>query len=96
MQDFFTSQWVLRVMEEGVDLNRLPRTLVRARSSDLASSERFVYKCNQVTLDARNALPLPCRFSLLLLEFGEIYFEDFSSVYFTSVDSMGRQAPVTR
>ena len=31
-----------------------------------------------------------CRFSLLLLEFGEIYFEDFSAVYF-SLDKNSNQ-----
>ena len=29
-----------------------------------------------------DSMPLCCRFSLLLLEFAEIYFEDYSVIYY--------------
>ena len=31
--------------------------------------------------------PTVCRFSLLLLEFGEIYFEDYSCIYYPNAST---------
>lgn len=60
--------------------------------SNSASVSRQLVGCRYLVIAAIQVF----RFSLLLLEFGEIYFEDFSAIYFSLGGSLGQGTVIER